>query len=289
MRRRGRRRPPALDVDGRRRAPRPVSAAPPLEHQADYDVDGFASFIDAGDAAVLDSFVSGVQKEFDDHAAVSSAAADFRRRGCERARSSRRPREVARRTRPQYSSDRSRAAIVSATPPSPPPTPAPPARRTFRTRSAAAAGALAAFLAAVAARLQPARRRRLPRPRARGLPRRRPSLRLRRALVGRGAHAAAARADARGVAAGDARGGAEGGVRARGAPTRSTCSPSRCKDRAVSRRFAQQRERRRLRGDRTSALPRRVRVVFCSVSLEAYSRLRPRLLVAARLLPLDVA
>ena len=32
----------------------PYTAAADDDHQADYDVDGFGSFIDAGDAAVLD-------------------------------------------------------------------------------------------------------------------------------------------------------------------------------------------------------------------------------------------
>ena len=53
----------------------PYGGAGADDHQADYDVDGFASFIDAGDAAVLDSFVSGVLQEFDDHAGACAAAA----------------------------------------------------------------------------------------------------------------------------------------------------------------------------------------------------------------------
>ena len=53
----------------------PYGGAADDDHQADYDLDGLASFIDAGDDGVLDSFVSGVLQEFDDHAGASAAAA----------------------------------------------------------------------------------------------------------------------------------------------------------------------------------------------------------------------
>ena len=52
----------------------PYGGAADDDHQADYDLDGLASFIDAGDDGVLDSFVSGVLQEFDDHAAACDAA-----------------------------------------------------------------------------------------------------------------------------------------------------------------------------------------------------------------------
>ena len=95
----------------------PYGGAAADDHQADYDLDGLASFIDAGDDGVLDSFVSGVLQEFDDHAAACDAAS-------------------------------AAAAVLRASPPPPPPSPPPPPPRARRGAGAHTAPAHAAYYAA---------------------------------------------------------------------------------------------------------------------------------------------
>ena len=144
----------------------PYGGAADDDHQADYDLDGLASFIDAGDDGVLDLFVSGVLQEFDDHAAACDAASAAAAAACASPRRAAAAAAAApaagagAHTAPAHAAYY--AAPPPATPPSPPPTPAPPARRAPLVPARRAAD-LAAALAAVAARLQPARRRRLPR------------------------------------------------------------------------------------------------------------------------------